>query len=328
MVTPLYLLSLPRSGSTILQKMLLEVEQVDTIGEPHVALPLVGMSQTTRASSWFGYYVYNRFVRSYRDGEEGGEPGDLTELYQKPTENYLNAFYDNLASEGAEYFLDKSPRYCVVADRLVELMPRAKYIFLWRNPLSIIGSLMNSFDGGTFSYGINTVDLKEGFTQLCMASRKLGDKALNVSYEDLVTSPDEVAQGITQFLGIEAIEDVANSLGSTQLRGYFGDPNAYKEQDRKIHKGSKESYLKSINTSFRKKLAMEALSYISDEDLKYMGYERQSLEEELSKCENGSLSANLKDRANYTKYRLANKGHLLHYRGRMIAKEKSEYLMA
>ena len=56
--------------------------------------------------------------------------------------------YSQAAEDGASYFLDKTPPYAHFLPELARTFPEAKFIALWRNPLAVVASIVETFCGG------------------------------------------------------------------------------------------------------------------------------------------------------------------------------------
>ena len=48
----------------------------------------------------------------------------------------------------ATYFLDKTPPYAHFLPELAQTFPEAKFIALWRNPLAVVASIVETFCDG------------------------------------------------------------------------------------------------------------------------------------------------------------------------------------
>ena len=68
------------------------------------------------------------------------------------------------AGDGERYFLDKTPRYHLVVDEIMELFPDAKFIFLWRHPLAMAASVIDRSARGQLEPRPLRVDLSAAST--------------------------------------------------------------------------------------------------------------------------------------------------------------------
>src|SRR5690348_3767772 len=107
-LSPLFIFALPRSGSTLLQRILAAHESIVTTAEPHVLLPLLAPLRKN------GAYA------EYRQSEVAGAIDDFCRALPHGVDDYNAAvrhfalrLYRHLARDdpGARYFLDKTPAY-------------------------------------------------------------------------------------------------------------------------------------------------------------------------------------------------------------------------
>jgi hypothetical protein len=136
---PISLLSLPRSGSTLTQRLLATHEEIATASEPWILLPYL---YTLRDRGVYADYEHNTAVEAIKDFcrlMPGGEVEYLSELRE-----FVLRLYARASDGSARYFLDKTPPYSLVAEQVTQLFPEGKFIFLWRNPLSIVASMLEA----------------------------------------------------------------------------------------------------------------------------------------------------------------------------------------
>src|SRR2546423_8677480 len=125
-------------------------------------------------------------LQDFSDALPGG-PDD----YRAAVREFALALYRRAGGDGHAYFLDKTPRYHAVAPELVELFEDAKLVFLWRNPLSVMASLLDTFRLGRFEPYNFAFDLFDGVDNLVAARQRAGERAHGVRYEDLVGDGEE-----------------------------------------------------------------------------------------------------------------------------------------
>ena len=133
----------PRSGSTLLQRMLAGHPEIATVVgavDPAAAAlrapPDRGVTPSTATAP--------RPARSH----------DFCDVAARRARRYLDevrrsalALYDRPPAT-RRWFLDKTPRYHLVVDEIMELFPDARFVFLWRNPLAVAASIIESFGRG------------------------------------------------------------------------------------------------------------------------------------------------------------------------------------
>jgi hypothetical protein len=89
------------------------------------------------ATKWDG--SVNRALQDFFQELPAGE-----EDYLREVRSLALRLYEDAAGPDARYFLDKSPPYHLVVEDLARLFPEAKLIFLWRNPLAVVASIVET----------------------------------------------------------------------------------------------------------------------------------------------------------------------------------------
>jgi hypothetical protein len=133
--TPLFLLSLPRSGSTLAQRILAAHEGIATTSEPWILLPYL---YTLRDSGIYAEYNHRSMILAIEDFCEmlpGGREDYIAEIRELALR-----LYDKACPDGTRYFLDKTPRYHLVSDEILAKSWCRRYL-LWigRDRLAIMG---------------------------------------------------------------------------------------------------------------------------------------------------------------------------------------------
>lgn len=216
----IFLVSQPRSGSSLLQVLLSGNPEIATSSEPWIALhPVFAMREKGLQAVYDSGIARNALVDFLN-----ASGADKKFLYEQ-IGRFLTTFYlKAIEQQGKTYFLDKTPRYYHIIDELAEIFPTAKFIILYRNPLSVLHSIFRTWVKDDYSSVVNF------FEDLWIAPFKLvnfvnehPDKSFPVKYEDLVSSPDNVLKGICRFIGIEFIEDMLQYGERLNPSWKFGD---------------------------------------------------------------------------------------------------------
>lgn len=275
-ITPLFLLSLPRSGSTLLQRALSRHPEISTVTEPWIALPLLNLKNPHTANAHYSHYFAAQALLDLCDNVPGSE-----RALNNSTRSFLLDFYTELSSGSSKYFLDKTPRYALVANELFHLFPDARFLFLWRNPLAVAASMMTTYARGRWNLHLFHRDLYFGARNLIELCRGLYPHpfAYSIRYEDLVTRP-QVLQQTLRWLGLSPIpEDTELPLA---LRGgQLGDSRGVSVYGSDFSTNSLQQWPLLFRNPLRRKWARTYLSSFSDDDLTLMGYSRSQIREEL-----------------------------------------------
>jgi hypothetical protein len=268
-VRVLFLFSLPRSGSTLLQRLLAAQPEIATNSEGWLALPLLYALRPDGADAEYGHRAAAVAIEELCEQLPGGHAE-----YLEATRDFLLRLYGSAAGE-RRYFLDKTPRYHLVADELVTLFPEAKPLFLWRNPLAVAASLIDSWNDGNWNLDVHAIDLFDGVETLTGTYSELGDRALSVRYEDLVQDPDRELARITDWLGLPRAEPVSGPLPPGRL-GALGDM-AGTFRYREISKEPVDKWHATLANPLRRAWARRYLRWIGNDRLALMGYDGDAL---------------------------------------------------
>jgi len=153
-VTPIFLLSLPRSGSTLLQRLLATAPEVSTASEPWILLPLLYALRPSGAAAEYDHQVMTQGVHDLLAQVPNGR-----ELYLAEVKRLALDLYTAAAAPGSRFFVDKTPRYHLIAADLLEMFQDAPFAILWRNPLAVVASTVKSWAGGRWAVHRWHVDL-------------------------------------------------------------------------------------------------------------------------------------------------------------------------
>jgi hypothetical protein len=131
-----------------------------------------------------------------------------------------------LAGTGATYFLDKTPRYYRIIPELYSLFPRAKFVFLWRNPLAVLHSILATWVSDKYwprlSHNTDDLRIAPGLMQVGIAA--LGEDAIVVRYEDLVTAPEPTVKALCERLDLPFAPEMLIYGERPALTDIVGDP--------------------------------------------------------------------------------------------------------
>ena len=201
----IFLISQPRSGSTLTQKILGTHSKIYTRSEPWLMLhPSYSLKDSGVCAEYS--FKYNKMaLDSFLDDLPEGKSTYIKEIKKM----YLNLYSYYLKGTSHEYFLDKTPRYYLIVDELMEIFPDAKYILLLRNPMAVLGSIINTW------CKTNWYDLSDYKNDLIKAIDSFIDVIENkekdffvVHYESLVVDSEKQFTDIFEYIGLRYEEDV------------------------------------------------------------------------------------------------------------------------
>ena len=278
-LTPLFLLSLPRSGSTLLQRLLSAHEAIATAAEPWLLLPLVYALRERGVYAEYGHWGACRALSDFASGLPGGRPSFDASLRAFALELYAKA--SEQARPEATFFLDKTPRYSLIAQDLAQIFPNAKFVYLWRNPLAVVASIVETWGHGRWRIHPWRVDLFKGLSSLLEAYLGMRDSAFALRYEDLVQSPDAEMDRLGDYLGLDLVLGTATATTDSQLRGRFGDRVGSAQYDT-VSTGSLTKWRGVLSSPARKAWCRRYIRWIGRDRLAMMGYQLDALLADLA----------------------------------------------
>lgn len=273
--TPLFLLSLPRSGSTLAQRILAAHGAIATVSEPWVLLPYF---YTLRDRGMYAEYNHRALAQAVEDFCEVLPNG--REDYVAEIRELALRLYGKASPNGARYFLDKTPRYHLISEEILTTFPDGKYLFLWRNPLSVVASIMETWAGGKWNLYRFKVDLFDGIENLIRTYERHEGKVHATRYEALVTEPKEAWSEVFRYLDLSFDRSVLELFGKVELNGRKGDHSGT-EKFADISTEPLGRWRRTLNNPVRKAWCRSYLRWIGRERLAVMGFELDGLLAEL-----------------------------------------------
>jgi hypothetical protein len=268
-VRPLFLLSLPRSGSTLVQRVLASRPEIATTPEPWLLLPLLYARRERGTVAEYGEVPATRAIEEFVRRLPGAEDDFRHELH-----DFAVRLYDLASHEGAVYFLDKTPRYHYVVDELFELFPEGKFVFLWRNPLSIVSSIVETWAGGKWSVGRWREDLFGGIARL-VDSAERHPQAFAVRFEGLLSDAPGSWTGLLEHLELPS-GSVDLAMVPTGERGRMGDQVGVRRYEG-LSTEPIDKWKTTLAHPLRVRWARDYLAWIGEHRLGVMGYDLESL---------------------------------------------------
>jgi sulfotransferase family protein len=272
-LTPIFLLSLPRSGSTLLQRLIAAHEEVATTSEPWFLLPLFYASRDSGVYAEYDHFVLAQALQDFLRELPGGLADYRTEVRR-----FTLSVYRKAAGERPRYFLDKTPRYHLVVEDLFSTFPDAKFVFLWRNPLAVVASSVESWAGGRWSLHRWRIDLFEGVENLVGAAERHSDSAFAIRYEDLVANPESELTRVYRYLDLDSSD--RRPIGYAELKGRLGDQRGTLEY-REVTAEPLDKWKRTLANPIRKDWCRRYLRWIGEQRLSVMGYALDALLQDL-----------------------------------------------
>ena len=279
-----FLIGAPRSGSTLLTRMLGAHSKIHAPAEPHVLTPLahLGFYDSVEKAP-YDPVIARAGIREVVADMPNGEADYLQSLRA-----YTDAIYDKLlAPSGRELLLDKTPAYALVLDFAARLYPNAKFVVLTRHPLAVWSSFVTSFFDGDHEVAHNHNPLMERYVPAI--ARFLRERPVDlhhVRYEEMVSDPEAHMEKLCAYLEVPFEPGMVNygdQAGSSKsaTRG-LGDPMTVAKESRPTT-ASLAKWARDM-TGRPDKVAQceEILSALLDEDLETWGVTRKEVQAQLS----------------------------------------------
>lgn len=284
MQKPIYLFSMPRSGSTLLQRILNGHSAIATVSEPWILLPSIYARKTEGIYTDYRQDVSASAIEDFIETMPNG-----LDDYHATLRNMALDLYAKVSPPDVTYFLDKTPRYHLVVEDIMEIFKEGKHIFLWRNPLAVAASISNTYGGGRWNIYDFNVDFYKGLPNLIDTYQKNQGKegVLAMRYEDFISDPEANLQQLLAFLEIDSLEvdKMLASFSDQSLQGGMGDPTGIKDYQ-KVNKDPLQKWKKSFSNPFRKAWGRKYLRWLGAERLAMMGYDLDELVAELNSVPN------------------------------------------
>lgn len=279
-----FLIGPPRSGSTLLTRMLGAHSAIHAPPEPHLLTPIAHLGYYERVDQApYDPVIAEAGIRELVTHLPRGEADYLDALRA-----YTDTLYQRLLGRsGAALLLDKTPAYALVLDFVARLYPKARYVVLTRHPLAVWASVVGSFyDGDHAAAHAHNPILERYVPAIARFLREAPVPLHHLRYEELVSAPRETMQGLCDFLGIAFEEDMveygrSQSGRAESVRG-LGDPVTVAREQRPTTDQVSRWTADFAGNAPAIDQAEEILARLLDEDLETWGFERRQIAAELA----------------------------------------------
>ena len=273
----IFLISQPRTGSTLLQRMIASHPAVHTTAEPWLMLPITYTLKQNRVQVEYNGELASTAIAEFLDALPEGDS-----LYKQGIAKMAAALYDRACQQtGRTHFLDKTPRYYLIIPELAEIFPEARFIFLYRNPLAVLASILEkNVKEHWVLLGRHRDDLLTAPAKLLEAAALLPDRAISVRYEKLVDQPTIELEKICRFIEIDYNESMIEYGAARTPTGSMGDTTQVNEHSSPVAT-RKSRWLRLADHPQTRHYALAYLEELGDDTIAGMGYNSDELKTQL-----------------------------------------------
>jgi glycosyltransferase involved in cell wall biosynthesis/LPS sulfotransferase NodH len=285
----IFLISLPRSGSTLLQRILSGHTDIHTTAEPWFMLHPLHAFKTKNIICAFDENLAANATQDFLSTI----PENM-ELYFQAVRAYGLTLYNRaLEVSGKRLFLDKTPRYYSIIPELSRTFPNSRFIILLRNPLAVMSSVLRTWfrnDPKYLSRTSNQRDIIEGPRCLIDGLGMFENRAHVVHYESLVSDPEKVIGNLCDYLEIPFSKEMLNYGNRKAPCGRFGDNVGINRHNRPVN-DSINKWLNNLTSPTLRPYAVDYLHRLGHETVTRMGYDFDAIASTLHT--DGNRSGNM-----------------------------------
>lgn len=197
--TPLFILGMPRTGSTLVDRILSSHPDVVSMGELGCFKESMKILMGFGGGSGFHEHFYGQAERDI----------DVLELGRL----YVDAA--GPADFGGRYFIDKYPMNFMDLGLIAQALPNAKFVHSIRDPMdTCFSNFKQLFTLGFYHYSYSTKECAEYYLLykdlMEFWRERLTDRILDIHYESLVDDTESQVRRLLDFLDLEWHDDCLN----------------------------------------------------------------------------------------------------------------------
>ena len=185
--TPIFILGMPRSGTTLLEQVLSSHSNIYGAGELNYLPKIIDKFELDKLQN------YENFIKTLR-----------SEYYEM-----------TLKLSSKKFIIDKLPMNFRWIGFIVKAFPEAKIIHLQRNPMAICWSNYKiNFPDPGMDFSLSQSDTAKYYILyddlMKFWSTKIGNKIININYENFVNNFESETKNLIEKLGIKWEENLKN----------------------------------------------------------------------------------------------------------------------
>ncbi|MEO8365603.1 MAG: sulfotransferase [Pseudoxanthomonas sp.] len=189
---PIFIVGLPRTGTTLLDRILGNHPRVVSLGERNDFDAAISQASD--------HFFPGSLAETRWDKLRALDPRKAGLLYMQRVSPF---------AQGNGFFIDKNPQNFFNIGHILKALPQARILCLRRDPMdACFSNLKELFEGGAYaySYGLEELAAHHGiFEDLLAHWQQVAPASVHVvRYEDLVVNGDEPLRQALAFCGLEA----------------------------------------------------------------------------------------------------------------------------
>jgi hypothetical protein len=201
--------------------------------------------------------------------------------YWEAVRRMLGHLYSRVLREsGKRLFLDKTPRYYFILPELRCVFPRARFVFLLRNPIAVLASAIEAWAADDCAESLRPFrhDLAVAPGRIAEAIGAAHGNCAVVRYEDLAIDPEREIARLCGYMGIRferrMIEYGRSEAG--QAIWPYGDTRTIYRQSRPVATRVAR-WKKTLRSPMRKAWAHGCIETLGLDTIAALGYDGEEL---------------------------------------------------
>lgn len=240
---PLFVVSMWRSGSSLLYALLNQHPQVALMYEAELPM-LWPVFLKPGKPSWAERWDFWNQALTRHQIDRGKIPANLCD--QKAA--FETVYKEYARRKGAHFWGDKSPNYYDRMNDLAREFPGSRFIVVWRNPADTCRSMLRAAASGSSYFQKKGMTHRAllGYHKFRVEYGKLlarGVPTYAIDYERLTSDPAGVMRGICDFLGIPFDPKMSSLEGADRSALYGGEHHAFVRGERIVARSERPESL-------------------------------------------------------------------------------------
>ncbi|EKU98566.1 sulfotransferase domain protein [Leptolyngbya sp. PCC 7375] len=267
-----------RSGSNLMRLMLNQIPMIEAPHPPHILqrlMPLMSAYEDLSDTSTFAQLVDDvcRLIELNPVPWEGVVL-DRQDITNRCTQNSLvavfSAVYDVLAeTRGAETWCCKSLANVHYVPEIDEYLPKAKYLYLYRDGRDVAVSFRKAVIGQKHFYHIAQDWAKAQRAALKMREKFDENQFFSISYESLTGSPEESLKALCKFLEVEYSPSMMSFHESSEAKNTASSSSLWNNVTKPIMNQNTKKFLTQASEE-----DVKIFELVAGDVLDALGYER------------------------------------------------------